>query len=100
MAVRAVDNLRVLDYRAADERMPAGLPDVRRTFDDVKFQSFGEAAIISATMTERAASPAPAPPRTVVSLVGQTWRRQRGVWYLAEVRIVNRYATSLDGGSR
>jgi hypothetical protein len=92
MAVRAVASLKVSDYRNSEQRIPAGLPDVRRTFENVKFQAFGNAAVLTATMTEHAVT-RPAAPMTVVSLISQTWTRQQDIWYLAEVRIVSRHAS-------
>jgi hypothetical protein len=95
MATRAAAGLTISDFRTSKERIPAGLTEVRRTLEEVKFQSLADTAIITATMTERAQD-GTAAPVIAVSLISQTWKQQQGAWCLTQVRIVN--PSSLNGG--
>lgn len=79
-------NVRLSDQRTADQRLPAGLANVRRTLESTTFQFAGEAAVVTARMTEQA--DVTAEPRKYVSWVSQIWRRESGEWHLFDVRLV------------
>jgi hypothetical protein len=83
----------IADDRGDKERMPRGLPDVRRSLDDVNFRVIGTSdAMLTARMTERTENPAGG--QMAVSYVAHMWRQRDGTWQLHDVRIVSASALS------
>ena len=72
------------DERLPGERLTAAVG--RRMIAPPRIEIFGDAAVLSTSVTERAAPPAD---REVVSLVAQLWTRTAGQWHLDDVRIVS-----------
>jgi hypothetical protein len=74
----------IRDERLPGERLtsPAG----RRVIAPARVDIFGDAAVLSTSVTEVAAAPAD---RQFVSLVAQLWTRTAGQWHLDDVRIVS-----------
>ena len=86
MAALSTDNLLLADERRADERLPSGLGDVKRTLDRVSVQIAADTAVLTAVMTEQADS-APAPR---VSPVSQVWvLAGNGQWKVRQARFVS-----------
>ncbi|HET9195369.1 MAG TPA: RodZ domain-containing protein [Vicinamibacterales bacterium] len=79
----------VSDNRAEKERMPRGLSGVRRTLDEVRFQSAGTEVILTARMTERMDNAAAGQMAQAVSFVSQMWTQRNGSWQLMDVRIMS-----------
>ena len=79
----------VSDNRAEKERMPRGLSGVRRTLDEVRFQSAGTEVILTARMTERMDNAAAGQMAQAVSFVSQMWTQRTGSWQLMDVRIMS-----------
>jgi hypothetical protein len=80
----------VADDRAERERLPRGLPAVRRSLDDVKFQQVSDdTAMLTARMTERMDDASAGKMATAVSLVSHIYMRKNGSWQLFDVRIVS-----------
>ena len=79
----------VSDNRAEKERMPRGLSGVRRTLDEVRFQSAGTEVILTARMTERMDNAAAGQMAQAVSVVSQMWTQRNGSWQLMDVRIMS-----------
>lgn len=79
----------VSDNRAEKERMPRGLSGVRRTLDEVRFQSAGTEVILTARMTERMDNAAAGQMAQAVSFVSQMWTQRNGGWQLMDVRIMS-----------
>lgn len=84
----------VSDERAESERLPPGLPNVRRTVEDAKVHVYGTTAILTARMTERAGTGAPGAAPEAVAFVSQMWTQRAGGWDLDDVRIVSAAAVS------
>lgn len=73
----------IRDERAPSERVAVAA--TRRTITPGRVDIFGDAAVLSASVTERSADG-----RALVSLVSQLWtRRTDGHWQLDDVRIVS-----------
>ena len=72
----------VRDERGPSERLK--VPAARRTIAPARVDVFGDAAVLSASVTERSADG-----RELISLVSQLWTRKDGRWYLDDVRIVS-----------
>ena len=79
----------VSDNRAEKERMPRGLTGVRRSLDEVRFQSAGSEVILTARMTERMDNAAAGQMAQAVSFVSQMWTQRNGSWQLMDVRIMS-----------
>ena len=84
----------VADDRGEKERLPRGLPGVRRSLDDVNFrviETTGDRkeAMLTARMTERMDNSAAGQMATAVSYVAHMWTQQNGTWNLHHVRIVS-----------
>jgi hypothetical protein len=77
------------DDREDKERLPKGLSGVQRSLDDVKFQTFGQQAMLTAKMTERMDDAAAGQMAEAVSFVSQIWLQRNGTWQLETVRIVS-----------
>jgi hypothetical protein len=98
MAALSSPDVAVTDARAQSERLPEGLTAVQRTVTTPRVQVFGEAAVLTARVTERAEDPAAGRPAESVSFISQTWTLRQGAWQLNEVRIVS--AGALDRAFR
>jgi hypothetical protein len=98
MAALSSPDVAVTDARAQSERLPGGLTAVQRTVTTPRVQVFGGAAVLTATVTERADDPAAGRPAESVSFISQTWTFRQGAWQLNEVRIVS--ASALDRAFR
>lgn len=72
----------VRDERAPSERLSVSA--ARRTITPARVDVFGDAAVLSASVTERSTDG-----RELVSLVSQLWTRMDGRWQLDDVRIVS-----------
>lgn len=79
----------VTDNRAEKERMPRGLAGVRRSLDEVRFQTAGSEVLFTARMTERMDNTAAGQMAQAVSFVSQMWTRRNGSWQLMDVRIMS-----------
>lgn len=83
----ATRDMNISDERAADERLPPGLPAVRRTLDGVTFQFVGENAVLSGKFIEHAA--VDNQPVQRVAWISQMWIREGAVWRLMNVHILS-----------
>jgi hypothetical protein len=89
MASLASRALRVSDERAASERLPRGLP-VERRLEGTRVEVYGSTAIVTAKMTETAASgPGPTGSAATVAYISQIWSQQADGWRVLEVRILS-----------
>jgi hypothetical protein len=86
MAALAARDPNVADERQLNERLPEGLQDVQRVFEGVQLELFGDGALFTARMTERANIGGE--PLTQTSVVSQMWVRQGGQWRLTGVRLL------------
>jgi hypothetical protein len=77
----------VADGRQPDSRLPEGIWEVNRTFDDVQVQVVADTAIYSARMTEhgRAGEVSAAH----ASRVSQVWVRRGTGWQLMDVKLLS-----------
>jgi hypothetical protein len=83
----ATRDMKVSDERAADERLPPGLPAVSRTLDGVTLQFVGENAVLSGKLIEHAA--VDNQPVQRVAWISQMWIREGAVWRLMNVHILS-----------
>ena len=83
----AARDLKISDDRRTEERLPPGLPDVRRALDGVTFQFVGETALLTAKMTENAA--VATGPIERVAWISQMWIRDQRQWRLMAVHILS-----------
>jgi hypothetical protein len=72
----------IRDERAPSERVT--IAESRRAITPARVDVFGDAAVLSASVTERTPEG-----RELVSLVSQLWTRKDGRWHLDDVRIVS-----------
>jgi hypothetical protein len=98
MAAFSSADIRVTDQRSEQERLPRGLSNVERTLTSPRVQVFGSAAILTATVTERAVNPNLGQRTEAVSFMSQTWTHRDGAWQLDEVRLVS--AAAVDRAFR
>jgi hypothetical protein len=78
---------RIVDERLPHERVPPGIGDVTRTFEQVQLQVMGDDALYTARMLERAQEGNRATAH--VALVSQVWTREAGGWRLSDVQLVS-----------
>ncbi len=78
---------RIADDRLPHERVPEGLGNVTRTFEQVQLQVMGDDALYTARMVERAQEGNRA--TTHVALVSQVWTREASGWRLTDVQLVS-----------
>jgi hypothetical protein len=76
----------VADGRQPDSRLPEGIREVNRTFDNVQVQVVADTAVYSARMTER--GQAGEVSATYASRVSQVWVRRGTGWQLMDVRLL------------
>jgi hypothetical protein len=86
MAAVAARDPNVADERQLNERLPEGLQNVQRVFEGVQLELFGDGALFTARMTERA--DIGGEPLAQASVVSQMWVRQGGQWRLTGVRLL------------
>ena len=88
-SVRAMTmpDMKISDERSAQERLPRGLPNVRRALDGVTFQFAGDSAILTARMMEQAT--VSGEPQQRVAWISQMWIRDEGQWRLMNVHILS-----------
>jgi len=87
MTFVALPDVSVSDERAAAQRPPLDLTNVRRTFDRIQFDRRGDTAVFAAKMVEDCDIG-----DTVirhVSLISESWRRADNRWRLSTVRIIH-----------
>lgn len=80
-------DMKISDERSAQERLPRGLPNVRRALDGVTFQFAGDSAILTARMMEQAT--VSGEPQQRVAWISQMWIRDGGQWRLMDVHILS-----------
>jgi hypothetical protein len=76
----------VADGRQPDSRLPEGIREVNRTFDNVQVQVVADTAVYSARMTER--GQAGEVLATHASRVSQVWVRRGTGWQLMDVKLL------------
>jgi hypothetical protein len=81
---------RITDERRPEARLPLHLPDIHRSFDEVRLQFVGIGALYTARMSEQALIGGNI--ATHVSRVSQLWMRGENAWRLVDVRIVDESA--------
>jgi hypothetical protein len=85
MTALSTDNLLLTDERGADERFPAGMPDVTRTLDRVSVQIAADTAVLTAVMMEQSSSGT----SPHVSPISQVWVLGDGQWRVRQARFVS-----------
>jgi hypothetical protein len=85
MAALSTENVTLADERRADERLPSGLADVRRSLDNSSVQIAAETAVLTAVMTEQSSTL----PTPRVSPVSQVWVLSGGQWKVRQARFVS-----------
>jgi len=83
----ATSDMKISDERSAEERLPPGLPNVRRALERVTCQFVGESAVFSARMTEQGNTAGESMPYR--SWVSEIWIREAGQWKLMGVRLLD-----------
>jgi len=83
----ATRDMKISDERTGDERLPPGLPAVRRTLDGVTCQFVGENAVLSGKFIEHAA--VDNQPVQRVAWISQMWIREGAAWRLMNVHILS-----------
>jgi hypothetical protein len=80
----------VADDRTERERLPRGLPSVRRSLEDVNFRLVSnDTAMLTARMTERMEDAAAGKMAATVSFISHIYTQRNGSWQLFNVRIVS-----------
>jgi uncharacterized protein DUF4115/uncharacterized protein DUF4440 len=87
MRVLATPDITVSDARRPNERLPAGVSDIRVALEKVTCQVVGDSAVLTGRMTEQAEVGDDLSPH--VSWISQTWLHGTGQWRLADVRIIS-----------
>jgi hypothetical protein len=82
MAKLAIPDVSIEDDREDGDRIPPGLPDVKRTLTGVSFHQTPTVAMITANMVEQSGDTGSAD-----SYVSHLWVRQDGSWRLQTFRI-------------
>jgi hypothetical protein len=88
MAALSTPQLSVSDERTERDRLPPGVSGMRPVLDNVQVQAFGDSAILSAQMTERAEDLASGRTMESISFVSLVWTRRSGTWQVEDVRVV------------
>jgi len=83
----ATPDFAMVDERADGQRLPATMRAVERGLQEVRIEVAGDAAVISARLTERATVNGQL--REYVSLVSGVWVRADGSWRLMGVRFID-----------
>jgi ketosteroid isomerase-like protein len=87
MQTIATPDFAMVDERGDGQRLPATLRAVERGLQQVRIEIAGDAAVISARLTERAT--VDGQQREYVSLVSGVWVRADGGWRLMGVRFMD-----------
>jgi hypothetical protein len=87
LASLATRDMKIADERSPDERLPAGLPNVRRALDGLTVQMVGNSALLTARMIET--STATPQPTQRVAWISQMWIREESQWRLMDVHLLS-----------